>query len=286
LWILIELFPVAQIVASIGVYPGAISIAEHFVYVASVPVFILLVLAARKVAAAVSRGGMVSIGVMRFVVVGIFLFFFLLLVRQNIYASNEFLMLHDALARDPRNARLQSSLATVYLKSGNFDKAIEYFRKATQLDVGNDAYHVALGYALTEKGELMAAAREYELIPPRKKADPILEGNKKIVYHKLLLEYEKKAEDPSASAETYFALGIFYAKLEEFDKALQAFHRALDLKPDYYDALFNIAVTAEKTGDLVLARQACERLAKDENPKNTFREIAQEHLPSLVQPAK
>src|SRR5205823_2701797 len=42
IWFVIEMFPVSQIVTGIGVGIGVISCADHFLYLASIPIFIIL----------------------------------------------------------------------------------------------------------------------------------------------------------------------------------------------------------------------------------------------------
>src|SRR5262249_15913961 len=43
IWVALELLPISQLLTSIGVSPGMISSADHFLYLVSVPVFIIFV---------------------------------------------------------------------------------------------------------------------------------------------------------------------------------------------------------------------------------------------------
>jgi hypothetical protein len=152
-WFFIELFPVSQIVTSIGVYPGAISLAEHFVYVAIVPVLILMVRGGEELYRRAVEKKVASPKPLQFAFAGAFVFLFLTLVQQNIYAGNEYLMFRDSLKKDPQNSRLQYALAMVYVKVGNFDQAVEHFREAVRSFPCNRSYHIALGKALVDKGD-------------------------------------------------------------------------------------------------------------------------------------
>lgn len=277
-WFLIELIPVSQIVTTIGVYPGAISLAEHFLYVASVPAFILLAAAGGRLLCRARERGLVSAPVGQAACAGLFLFFYIMLVQQNLYASNEFVMLRDSLAKDPQNARLQYSMGMVYAKAHNYDLAVEHFRKAVEIHGCNYGYNIALGKALTDQGDLLAAARQYESIPPRKSVDELLNGNKRALYRLLVAEYERKAAAAPSDAETRFALGIFYAKTGDQAQALAQYRRAVELKPDHFDAWYNIAVTSEALGEVPSARAAYERLAGSADGRNTFQEKARAAL--------
>ena len=278
IWFFIELFPVSQIVTSIGVYPGAISLAEHFVYVASVPALILIVRGGEKLYRLALEKKVASPKPLQFAFVGAYLFLLLTLVQQNIYAGNEYLMFRDSLKKDPQNSRLQYALAMVYVKVGNFDQAVEHFREAVKNFPCNRNYHIALGKALVDQGDLIGAAREYESIPPRKDIDNLLEGNKRALYRLLVAEYEKKLRLAPRDPEILFALGVFYAKQDKPEKALWAFDRSWSLDQRRYDALYNLASASEVTGHPEKAHWAYEKLASTVDPANTYRQAAEERL--------
>ncbi|NTV29951.1 MAG: tetratricopeptide repeat protein [Candidatus Omnitrophica bacterium] len=281
-WFFVELLPVSQIVTTIGVYPGAISLAEHFVYVASVPAFVLLVYAAGGLGRWAEERRLVSPATRQGAFAGLFLFFFIMLVQQNLYASNEFAMLRDSLAKDPLNSRLQYSMGMVYVKARDYDRAVEHFRRAVELHACNYGYHIALGKALTDQGDLLAAAREYDSIPPRKDVDPLLNANRQAVYRQLAAQYARKVEAAPADPALHFALGVFYARSGDQPRALTEFRRTVELKPDHRDALHNVAVTSEGLGDADGARAAWFRLADDADPGNSYREQARAALARLV----
>jgi tetratricopeptide (TPR) repeat protein len=281
-WFCIELFPVSQIVTSIGVYPGAISLAEHFLYVASVPALLLMVKGGERLYRMAREKRSASPRTLQFAFLGVYLFFFIMLVQQNIYASNEYLMFRDSLKKDPLNSRIQYSLAMVYVKAGNYDKAVEHFRAAVKSFPCNRSYHIALGKALVDKGDLLAAAREYETIPPREDINKLLEGNKRALYRLLAADYEKKLRLSPRDPEILFALGVFYAKLADPARASWAFDRSWGLDHRRYDALYNLASIYEVQGDVEKARLAYQKIATSTEPANTYRQAAQEQLQKMA----
>ena len=277
-WFLIELFPVSQIVTTIGVYPGAISLAEHFVYVASIPAFILMVKGGYVFSRTWEDTWHCSPKTLRLVFLGFFVFLFLTLVQQNIYASNEFLMLRDSLQKDPKNPRLQYSLGMVYVKARDFDQAISCFRKASQYQSSNQTYRIALGKAMIDTGDVLGGVREYERIVARPQNAQLLVDNKKAAYGLLADQYARKVREGTATADDLFALGVFYAKLEQRVKAREAFERSWSQEVKRFDALFNVAVLSEDLKDWPRAQEVYQYLSGDKDPANTYLKAAQDRL--------
>jgi Tfp pilus assembly protein PilF len=278
-WFAIELMPVSQIVTSIGVHPGTISLAEHFVYLASVPALILMVTTAVWLINQAAERKLVSRAVLTGAMAGVVAFFFILLVQQNIYASNEFVMLRDSLEKQPSNARLQYSMGLIYVRARNYPKALEHFRAAAAIDGQNRTYRTALGKALSDNGDNLAAARAYESIPPLKEgADDLLEGNKTAVYRLLVAEFEAKVAALPENAENRFSLGVFRSKLGMHAQAATDFAEAFRIDPNRYDALFNLAVTYEALGAWDQSRDVYTQLAGKVNP---FQNSARQRLPYI-----
>jgi tetratricopeptide (TPR) repeat protein len=280
-WFLVEMFPVSQIVTSIGVHPGAISLAEHFVYVASVPVFILMVEAGFWIYARGSEGRLISPGTLRMVFVSFGVSLFLLLVAQNFYVSNEMLMIRDSLEREPGNARLQYSLGLLYVRGSDFSSAEKHFRRSVELSPGTARYRVALGKVLADKGDLLAAARVYESIPFAPEVEDVLAENKEAVYRLLAEEYREKARLAPDDVQAHFALGVFYSRLSLHRDALEAYRRAVALRPDHVQALFNLAATLEVLGDRAGAREAYARAVRIMAPSDSLGGRARERLEAL-----
>lgn len=267
-WFWLELFPVSQVLTSIGAYPLAISLAEHFMYLASVPVFILLVMVSEEIL----RKGFISAGAAKLAAGGVVLFFYLTLVQQNIYAGNELLVLQNSLKNDPRNARVEYASGSVYVRLGKFDLAVEHFGNAVKLYESNATYHVALGKALVDNGELLQAVRVYEATPPLKRTDKILEGNKKAAYTELVRQYEEKLVVSPKDPELLFALGVFNGRLGKTAEAYDAFSSAWGVDRTRFDALFNMGVMADLLGDKGKADEAFTTLISLAAPDNVFRQ--------------
>ncbi len=266
-WFWAELFPISQVVTSIGAYPSAISLAEHFMYLASIPVFILLVLAADTAV----RKEVLSVKAVKIAAGGFIVFLYLMLVQQNIYAGNELLVLQNSLKNDPRNSRIEYALASVYVKTGRIDLAIDHFRKAVQLHDCNPNYRIALGKALADNGEYLKAVRVYEAMPAREDINPVLEGNKKAAYTALVKQYTEKLHVAPRDPELLFALGVFYGRLGRNAEAYDAFASVWSVDRTRFDALFNMGVIADLLGETAKSKDAFAALLRVAAPDNTFR---------------
>ncbi|MEI6437255.1 MAG: tetratricopeptide repeat protein [Candidatus Omnitrophota bacterium] len=258
IWFWLELFPISQVVTSIGAYPMAISLAEHFMYLACIPALILIVAGA----AWLVRREAISGAAMKVAGGGFAIFLYLMLVQQNIYAGNESLVLMNSLKNDPRNARVEYALAKIYVKTGRFDQALDHFKKAVALNDGNLFYQVAYGKALADNGEYLKAVRVYEKVPPFVSTDQMLKENKAAAYTALAKQYEEKLRAAPKDADLLFALGVFYGRLERNREAYDSFAAAWAVDSTRLDALFNMGVMADLLGDKEKAEAAFRKEAE------------------------
>jgi len=175
-WFALALLPVAQIVTTIGVQPGTISTAEHFLYFACIPVFIVAVyhiLSAR-------------LFVVRVMAVGVLGLLFLTTIEQNIYATSELAMMERSLNFQPHNARLHSSVGLIYVFDGQFRAAEGHFRSAVEDDPFNARYRICLGKSVCDQGRYKECVEIYDQIHDAGGMAGLLEENRRAA--KALLE--------------------------------------------------------------------------------------------------
>jgi hypothetical protein len=176
-WFFMELLPVAQLLTSIGVQTGTISLAEHFMYVPLIPAGILVVLAGEKLAARLEAGGMMKPQVLRLVAGGLVAFAVITSMQQAFYASNEAAMIKQSLAANPNNARLQAALAMVYVRAQEYQSAEEHFRKASALDPAEVRYSISVGKSLADQGRYAEALAQYATIKKAWNWQKLLDDN-------------------------------------------------------------------------------------------------------------
>jgi tetratricopeptide (TPR) repeat protein len=154
------------------------------------------------------------------------------LYRQKKYEESvEYLQ--KAIAEDPQYALGYILLGWNYNKLQEFAKAIDSYKHGLQLDpsLEHDTYwdvYEGLGYCYYKTGN-----------------------------NKQALHFLNKAllEDPydAGKAGHLNKMGRAWRNLEEYDKALESYHKALDIQPKYKYATANIAEVYRRTGRFDLA---------------------------------
>lgn len=131
-------------------------------------------------------------------------------------------------------------------KAGNYEMALAQYRKATEINyLGATMYiYMANLYQAQEDSEGYLA-----IIQEGRKAYP--EDADLIVYelnyylqakkfdeakNNLLLAIEKEPNNK----QLYFSLGVVYQELGNAEEAVKAYQAAIDLDPEYFDAIYNL----------------------------------------------
>ncbi|MBT4937459.1 tetratricopeptide repeat protein, partial [Candidatus Peregrinibacteria bacterium] len=121
----------------------------------------------------------------------------------------------------PENAKNLNDIGTIYRNyKKDTKKAEEYFKKAIKADTNFTKAYNNLAEIYISQNKLKQAAK-------------ILE----------------KALKQKQSAQTYSNLGMIYGKLEDFDKAIESYIKALTIDPQRPRALSNLGVVYLKKGD-------------------------------------
>jgi tetratricopeptide (TPR) repeat protein len=60
------------------------------------------------------------------------------------------------------------------------------------------------------------------------------------MFEKAIEAYEKAIEIKPDKYETYYGIGFAYAKLSKFEKAIEAYEKAIEIKPDKYETYYGI----------------------------------------------
>ena len=189
-WFLVEFAPVSQIVTSLGVQPGFISLAEHFLYVPSVAMLTILILSVRYAMQYNDVKRFCSPSIATAAVLGALVFLFLTTVQQAVYASSELAMLKRSIAMQPFNSRVQYSLGMNYVHRGMFQAAETYFKQATAMDPWNVRARIAFGKALCDQGKYQEGIAVYRSIHDAGSFEGILRENMRLS-QKILVEKNK-----------------------------------------------------------------------------------------------
>lgn len=128
------------------------------------------------------------------------------------------------------------------------DEAIEMYDQLVETGNAGESVYSSLIYIYKVQKEDMETALDYinkglEVYPgnetfiQEKIVYLITSGRSEEAEQELLKEIKSKPEDPLLR----FQLGYLYDEWDKDDKALEAYGKAVELDPDYYDAIFNYA---------------------------------------------
>ena len=136
-------------------------------------------------------------------------------------AKNYLQKLIDINYQEPQ---IYSDIAKIFQEEGNMEKSLEY------IQLGREMFEFNLDLIITELNYYLAN-------DDFSKAENLLN---------LAIE-----EDPN-NHQLYFVLGNSYDNLNQFDKAVSAYKEAILIKPDFFDALYNLGTIYYNKGAVML----------------------------------
>jgi tetratricopeptide (TPR) repeat protein len=144
---------------------------------------------------------------------------------------------------DPNSAQAQFELGNSYVRSGEWPKAAEAFRKAIELDPGFQTAYANLGVVYYQQGQFDLAASQYEKALELNPNDREVAYNLGALYlqqalsggeqpdtellNQAIAQLENVNELAPDLAEPYFGLGVAYTILNRKEEAIQAFETFL-----------------------------------------------------------
>lgn len=280
-WFCIDLIPVSQLLVSIGTQAGRISTAEHFLYSASVGVFVLSVRGCLWVFEQNQQRKIIQDNVLKFAFMGIYLFYALMTIQQNIISASELAMLKQSLRYNPENVRMIESYGFALVTTKQFEEGEKQFRRVLEHNPHHVRARISLGKVLCDLGRCAEGMLEYEKVGDAKDLSELLERNKQATYEVVLKEYEDLLIRDPKNARVYYSIGIIYAKTQRLKEAVEFFGRAVALEPDFKEALFNLANVYEGLGDKERARYFYEEMLAVGGEKTELDTYAESRLLEL-----
>jgi Tfp pilus assembly protein PilF len=276
-WFALELLPVSQLVTGIGVGAGYVSTAEHFLYLACIPVFIGMVMAFRMCYGLNDKRHFVRPVFLKFLAGGFLAFLLLIAIEQSIYASNEFSMLERSLAFEPNNPRIQGAMGLLSVYRGDIPDAQKHFQAAVKAEPLNPTYHISLGTALCQQGRWIEGLEQFVVFDPGK--DKALVA----AQEKLAMGYirQQLKQGRIFDARGWLAIGIHYAKIGRQSEAVDAFLKSVSLNPRQTDAWFNLGSVYEAQGNWPVARMAYKKLLALDDLTPFQRDFGTRHLAAI-----
>jgi tetratricopeptide (TPR) repeat protein len=186
------------------------------------------------------------------------------LLAAVFFSANELqparLHIEASLAKRPDNAAAQLLAARVARGLGDFDAALRHLDRAFALSPQRET--------LFEKARTLDAAGVrpqaqdawraiLEALPQSREAAARLgrlaweDGA-----HTTAVSLLERATSGEAPASVWFDLGVARQDLRDHPAAAEAYRKALDIKPDYAEALLNLGTVLQESGDLDGAMRA------------------------------
>ena len=255
-WFCIELIPVSQLGAGILVGAGHISTAEHFLYLASVPMFVGIVMALRWGFESSQKSRLMNPFFLKLLAGGFFVFLLLMAIEQSISASNEFNMITRSLFYEPQNPRLQANLGLLYVFKNDTINAEKHFRLAVKIEPLNPTYHIKLGTALCQEGRWIEGLAQLVVFDPGQELE-IVRRQEKLAMDKIQVQL---TQGKNFDARGWLTIGIYEAQTQVFKPAIEAFLKSVTLNPGQTDAWFNLGSLYEEEKDWVDAKRAFQKV--------------------------
>jgi tetratricopeptide (TPR) repeat protein len=162
-------------------------------------------------------------------------------------------------------AGVWNALGIAYGKKGEYDRAIEAFRKALELKPDLYGAWSNLGVAYRAKGEhdraIEAFRKALELKPDLHEAwyNLGVAYGTKGEYDQAIEAYRKALELKPDLHEAWYNLGVAYGMKREHDQAIEALHKALELQPGDPQAWNDLGVAYGMKGEYDQAIKACRK---------------------------
>jgi len=184
------------------------------------------------------------------------------------------------LAEDPGNADGLHLLGMVAFQSGDCETAADLIRRAIEIKPNAASYHANLGNVLRQQGYAREAASSYLRalrIRPGLAEVHVNLGHVFLAakeFGSAVTWYEQALKLNAAIPEAHKGLGDACVMQERFEPAIAAYERAISLKPEYLDAMTELAGVLRGTGDLegALLQLLRVRQIEPDHPTAAFRE--------------
>ena len=221
LWFFISLLPVS------GIYPIAAYMAEHWLYVPSIGLFILL---SYGLCSLYRARGLRTVSVI--CMAGLAVFYGASTIRQNSYFKDPLTFFERTLKYSPGSARIHNNLGIKYFEAGRIDEGMARFKKAIEIDPRYPEAYNNLGHVYYTMGRNDEAQNLFV----------------------------KATELNPRYAEAYCNLGVLYINTGKPEEGLALFRKATELNPYDADALFNLGLAYKRMGAKVEAIAAFEKV--------------------------
>lgn len=259
LWFIAALLPMSNL------FPVNAYMAEHWLYLPSIGIFLIL-------AKALSVGAYCNTPLQRnftiIIIICLLGFFSYLTIRQNSYWKDPATFFERTKGYAPDNAEIYYNLGTTYVDQGENPKALRAFQKAVEIDPKYALAYNNLGNVYKAANRIEEAIGAYKKAISFKSGFSLAYNNLGLAYfgvnqwEESVSSYKKALEADPENSEAYNNLGVAYAVRGKVEEALVAYKQAIRLMPEYANAYYNIGNVYQATGDFQKAAASYENAIK------------------------
>jgi len=284
-WIVINLATVSQIVP-VKVSWDRISMADHFLYLPSIGIFAVAVHMFRFLLKKLEKSDVISPPIIQCIVLGIYVFFFVTTVQQNIYASQQVAMFKRSLEHNPGNIRVLNALATAQAIEHQYEDAKANYRKIIRMQPFNIKAQIGFGKVLCDQEKYWEGIQAYENIQnPGSMAD-LLSENLELAYKNLIDRYEDRISREPNNAELHYSLAVMYGKRDRVEESIDEYEYALRINPIYGNALLNLASSYANLEQWDMAIQYYQQVIDADGADDQLKQTANELIIAINQKMK
>jgi tetratricopeptide (TPR) repeat protein len=223
IWFLVTILP------SSNLYPVNAYMAEHWLYLPSMGIFLLFacaITALYRIRAL--RGLVISCLVL------IIMFYSAMTLKQNEYWADALIFYQRNLRYGPKTSRLYNNLGNAYIERSRPQEALVYYRKVLAIDP-------KFAQAYYNIGNTYAGLNDYA------RAEKF---------------YRKCTELDPDFANGYFNLGVIYSKTRAYKLAIVEYLKVIKINPGFAKAHNNLAAAFYDTQEFELAIKHCDEAVK------------------------
>ena len=184
------------------------------------------------------------------------------------------------------------ALSEAYLASGRFDEARAILEEVTRTNPDNSQALALLGPVYGRSGELEKASSALERVMALGVGAPDVRRNLALVYtrqgktHAAIAQLRAASVDAPENAAIWFALGNAYLSAKQGTASVEALEKALETRPGWPEAMFNLGLAYELTGARKKAAEAYRSFLSGAGARNAEKRAEAERRLTRLDPAR
>ena len=176
----------------------------------------------------------------------------LLTFQRNKVWKDDLTLWSDVVEKSPGKARAITNRGSAYATLGEWDRAMEDYSRALQLDPKFPISLMSRGFAFKNMGKYEKAVADYSVAIEVDPYNKLAYNDRGVCYismgeyEKAIADFSKVIELDAENSDAYSNRSASYQNLGQLDKAITDIDKALSLQPDNAKALSNRGAIHEK----------------------------------------